>query len=173
MHDENPALHYLTAAWKGAAAGCLATIPMTLALLVLHRLLPEWPRPTLPPKKVAMGLASRVGLKKHLDKPEQSTMAWVTHFAFGTGAGAVYGPLGRNLPIPRVASGTAFGLLVWAVSYLGWLPAMDLPGAAPDESAHRNLMMIAAHLVWGSALGAAVQLLDLPASGQGRMDEAA
>jgi hypothetical protein len=33
-----------------------------------------------------------------------------------------------------------------------------VPGAATDESPRRNLMMIAAHLVWGSTLGAVVHL---------------
>ena len=98
-----------------------------------------------------MGLASRIGLKKHLDRQEQSTLAWVTHFAFGTGAGAVYGPAARVLPLPPVAGGIGFGLLVWATSYLGWLPALRLTTLPDKQTAAQVSGGILQHLAYGVA----------------------
>jgi putative membrane protein len=143
---------------KGAVAGCVATGPMTLFMLGVHRVLSNWPRPALPPKKIALSLAQRVGLKKHLDRDQRQGFAWISHFLFGTSMGALYGPLSRRVPGSPLLTGPVYGLMVWATSYLGWLPALDVPGAATDESPRRNLMMIAAHLVWGSTLGAVVHL---------------
>jgi len=152
--------NYVTPAWKGAFAGCIATAPMTAVMLAMHRYLHAPPRPTVPPKKIAMGLASRVGLKRKMDEPERRGFAWVSHFGFGTAMGTVYGPLAKQVPLPFAVKGPAFGLVVWAVSYLGWLPALDLPGAATEQSTRRNVMMIVAHLVWGSVLGAVLSALD-------------
>jgi len=57
-----------------------------------------------------------------------------------------------------VAKGVGFGLLVWAGSYLGLLPAVGLHRPATRESARRNGMMIASHVVWGAVLGAMVEM---------------
>lgn len=150
---------YVGPGLKGAIAGSIATAPMTVTMLAMHRYLVNWPRPSVPPKKIALGLAHRVGLKKHMDRPQQKTFAWVSHVAYGASMGSVYGSLVRRIPLPSSVKGIGFGLIVWAVSYLGWLPALELPGSAPDESWRRNAMMIAAHVVWGGTLGLIDKLL--------------
>jgi uncharacterized membrane protein YagU involved in acid resistance len=144
----------VTPAWKGAVAGCVATLPMTATMFFLQRRLPPRQRTALPPKKITMGVLRRLGLKQHMSGPEEQRTAWAAHFAYGTGMGAVYAPLARKAPLPSPLKGMMYGLIVWAAGYLGWLPAMDLPGSAPDESMQRNAMMIAAHLVWGGVTGA-------------------
>lgn len=53
-----------------------------------------------------------------------------------------------------VLAGTAYGLAIWAGSYLGWFPALKILPSATRDSLGRNTLMIAAHFVWGSALGA-------------------
>jgi putative membrane protein len=55
--------------------------------------------------------------------------------------------------------GIGFGLLVWAGSYLGLLPALGLLSPATQHAPQRNLLMIAAHLVWGAVLGAVTDRL--------------
>jgi hypothetical protein len=50
--------------------------------------------------------------------------------------------------------------MVWAASYLGLLPALRLLPPATNHPRHRTALMIAAHLVWGSALGAILQAMD-------------
>ncbi|MDB5294329.1 MAG: hypothetical protein JWO31_312, partial [Phycisphaerales bacterium] len=75
------------------------------------------------------------------------------HFAFGAAAGAAYAATAGRLPGPPAVKGSAFGVGVWAASYLGWLPAVGLLPPATEESARRNLIMIGAHVVWGAAAG--------------------
>lgn len=53
--------------------------------------------------------------------------------------------------------GVVYGLGVWAVSYLGWLPALRLMPKATHDRSERNAIMIAAHLVWGYALSRLIQ----------------
>jgi uncharacterized membrane protein YagU involved in acid resistance len=108
-----------------------------------------------------MGVLHRLGIKQHMSKPEEQRTAWIAHFGYGAGMGATYGALFfmRKIPAPAIVKGLVYGLAVWAASYLGWLPAIDLPGAATDESPQRNGMMIAAHLVWGGTLGLVLRAL--------------
>jgi hypothetical protein len=58
------------------------------------------------------------------------------------------------VPGPRVVSGIGWGLFVWAGSYLGLLPALDLHEPATQHPAERNILMIVAHIIWGATLGA-------------------
>jgi hypothetical protein len=55
-----------------------------------------------------------------------------------------------------VLAGVGFGLAVWAVSYLGWLPAAGILSPATEHPARRNALMIGAHVVWGATTGLAV-----------------
>lgn len=107
-----------------------------------------------------MDLAGKFGVRRRMDEKQRTVTALTAHFAYGTGAGAVYGPVSRLVPLPPVVKGAVYGLLVWAASYMGWLPVMDMPEAATDETAKRNAMMIVAHLVFGSVLGVLADLLD-------------
>jgi putative membrane protein len=100
-----------------------------------------------------MDLLSRVNLKQHMNRKQRKRATWVAHVAYGTGLGAAYGTVSRAIPLPPVVKGVIFGLLVWAGSYLGWLPAFDVSGSAPDQPMRRNLLMIGAHAVWGAVAG--------------------
>jgi hypothetical protein len=57
-------------------------------------------------------------------------------------------------------TGVALGLGVWTASYLGVLPALGILRPATEHPARRTALMIAAHVVWGSALGSTLQALD-------------
>jgi uncharacterized membrane protein YagU involved in acid resistance len=54
-----------------------------------------------------------------------------------------------------VVTGVAYGLLVWTVSYLGWIPPAGLMPPATRQPRARRDMMIVAHVVWSAALGLA------------------
>ena len=138
----------------GALAGLAATVPMTATMLGMKNVLPPHRRYPLPPKQVTVELAEGFGPVKDLHEPWRTLLAGATHFGFGGAAGAVYGALGAAAPGPPVARGVLFGLLVWSASYLGWLPAAGILKPATDQPASRNILMIAAHVVWGAALGA-------------------
>ena len=142
------------ALFDGAVAGLVATAPMTMVMLLLHRLLPAWEQYPLEPRRITTRLARRVGLDEMVDDESAATAATAAaHFGYGAAAGALFPPLAGWLPVPTVAAGLAYGLAVWAGSYLGLIPALGLLSPATEHPRRRNLLMIIAHLVWGGALG--------------------
>jgi uncharacterized membrane protein YagU involved in acid resistance len=126
---------------------------MTAAMLGMQQLLPKREQYPLPPRRIVDRLAGRFGARRALDRGQLNALTAVAHFAYGTGAGAIYGPIGLALPLPRVVSGIAYGLVVWTASYLGLLPALGILRPATQHPAGRNALMIAAHVVWGATLG--------------------
>ncbi len=140
----------------------VATIPMTAFMLLMQQTLPWWQHYDLPPEKLTDELAERVGVKKYMNKPQKVALALVAHFAYGAAMGVLYTLLmqrGNIKTFSFVVKGNIFGLAVWGASYFGLLPAMNMPATAPKETPHRNLLMIGAHLVWGTVLGFIVHAL--------------
>ena len=137
----------------GALAGLAATVPMTLAMEAMHRRLPHHERYALPPRKITMRAAGAARAGHRLDESERLGLTLAAHFGYGTAAGALYGPLANRVKGPAAVKGMGYGLLVWAGSYLGLLPALGLLSPATDHPPRRNALMIAAHLVWGATLG--------------------
>ena len=144
----------------GALAGLAATGPMTLAMKLMHEQLPPEEQYPLPPRQVMEGLAEKAGVNEHLDEEERKTATWVSHFAFGAAAGALYGAVsGERIDEHPLLAGVGFGFAVWAGSYLGWLPAAGIISPATEHPARRNALMIAAHAVWGATTGVALERL--------------
>jgi uncharacterized membrane protein YagU involved in acid resistance len=143
----------LTRAAAGAAAGFAATGPMTLVMAGAREALPADEQHSLPPRIVTERAAQQAGVAHKMDEPEKKAATTAAHFGFGAAAGAVYGVVAPGLPFDPVGNGVAFGLGVWASSYVGWLPAAGLHPPAHRESAGRNAMNVAAHVVWGAVLG--------------------
>ena len=144
----------------GALAGLAATAPMTLAMKLMHEQLPREEQYPLPPRQVAEGLAEKAGVNQHLDEESREAATWVSHFAYGTACGALYGALsGGRVDERPVLAGVGFGLAVWAGSYLGWLPAAGVISPATEHPARRNALMIAAHAVWGATTGVVLERL--------------
>jgi uncharacterized membrane protein YagU involved in acid resistance len=142
----------------GTIGGVVATGPMTSAMILLHRRLPARERYSLPPREITMKLARKSGIAPQLDSDARSAATMVSHFGYGAAAGSIY----TILLEPRehaLTKGLFFGLLVWGASYLGWLPAAGILRPATEHPARRNLLMIAAHLIWGATLSAFVALL--------------
>ena len=144
---------------RGAFAGFLATVPMTLCMLIVRRGLPRHEQHRLPPAQITAHLTRTTGLRKLLDRQGEGVLGWVLHFGFGTVAGAVFGGLSPRVPLPAWLQGLAFGVVVWAGSYFGWLPAFDIHGHGGQQAPRRNALMLAAHLVWGVTLGALLDAL--------------
>lgn len=134
-----------------ACAGCAATVPMTFWMLAAWRLLPPGERYALPPEQITGQAAQAVGLSGVArDKATRQLASLAGHFAYGAAAGALYAPL-RALPGPALVKGLGFGTLVWAGSYFRLLPALGLLSSARHHPAHRNALMLVAHLIWGGA----------------------
>ncbi len=53
---------------SGTIAGFGATLPMTMAMVAMHRRLPEHQKYPLPPRRITMNAAKKAGAKKHLDE---------------------------------------------------------------------------------------------------------
>jgi len=138
---------------QGAVAGFVATIPMTLFMLLMHRFLPNWQKYALPPEAITDELSERVDLDEHMDKPQLLAATLVSHFGYGAVMGMLYSVTVPRLPLPSVLKGILFGLGVWVASYLGLLPALNISQSGDKEPWRRVLLMIAAHIIWGTSMG--------------------
>lgn len=127
----------------GALAGITATTAMTCFMRLAFDRLPPEHRYPLPPKELT-DIMEPTGEKSHGNNDDLTVVA---HFAYGSLAGALY-PLASKTR----AGGCLYGILVWCISYLGWIPAMRLLRPATQHPRERNLLMIGAHLIWGAAL---------------------
>ena len=141
----------------GAIGGFVATVPMTTVMGVLHRQLPWWQRFRLPPREITTNLLAKTGVRHRVPRETESVAVAAGHFAYGAAAGAIYGAL----PWTRrdLTSGVLYGLAVWAGSYGGWLPAAGLAAPLGRRTKEHIVLMVLAHVMWGSVLGASVRRL--------------
>ena len=137
-----------------ALAGFIGTIPMTIFMLLMHRLLPNWQKYALPPEAITHELSERIDLDKYMNKQQLLAATLVSHFGYGTVMGMLYGMMMYRLSLSTMVKGILWGLAVWAVSYLGLLPALGISQSAEKEPWKRIALMIGAHVIWGASLGA-------------------
>jgi hypothetical protein len=154
---------------RGCAAGLIATAPMTWTMRAAERLVPvhgkHWGG-KLPPRQITERILHVAGLRDGLDENERTAAAIAAHYAFGTAAGGLLGLVAtRQGAVPRPLCGAAIGMLVWAASYMGILPAANIRRTAAQEPVGRNIQMIAAHLVWGGVAGVLLDGLDRDSRG--------
>lgn len=137
--------------FRGVVAGTLATGVMSALMLVGKRLglVGE-----MPPEKVTAKLLNEAGI--HRSAKEQDAIATALHFGFGAGAGAAFALMAPRPLAVRVPAGMAYGAAIWGVSYMGWVPAVGIMPAADRDRRDRQAVMLAAHLVFGAALGVLV-----------------
>src|SRR5688572_7335554 len=111
----------------GALAGLVATVPMTMAMTRIHRRLPREQRYALPPRIITDRVTRRSSLIANALPSDGARRALTAHFAFGALTGAVYGLLTEtSASTPRLKSGVLYGLGIWTISDLGWVPAANL-----------------------------------------------
>lgn len=133
-------------------AGFAATIPMTAGMVALHQLLPADQQHPLPPQQITENAAEAAGVPLQSESSQEGT-ALAAHFSYGAAAGAGYASFAGKTGLEPAVEGALYGLAVWGGSYLGLMPATGLYKSATEEPAARNLLMIAAHVIWGAALG--------------------
>ena len=142
--------HVVLRLLRGAAAGAVATAPMSAVMLGAGKLglMGEQPPEAITKEAIAEATGT---------EPQGATsdaLASLAHVGFGLASGAVYAALPKPDALPAPVSGMAFALAVWTASYAGWVPKF---GALPHAEYDRNdrvAVMIGAHLVFGAALGA-------------------
>ncbi len=149
----------------GLLAGVVATGPMTIAMILGHRRLPMSERYPLPPREITMKLARETGVSRYMNSDTRSAVTLLSHFAYGGAAGAIYGAANEAVDARTLNKGIVAGLLLWVVSYLGWLPGVGVLKAAKDHPARRNALLIGAHLIWGTAMAGFASLLQEEANG--------
>jgi hypothetical protein len=126
----------------GALSGLQATLPMTAVLVAASRrgLLDE-----LPPLKIVHHLLPG------LDERTARELAAVAHAAYGAGAGAVLAALAPAAPLKRRAT-VGYALLVWLLSYQGWVPLAGVMPPVVRDRRGRVLSIALAHVVWGAVI---------------------
>jgi hypothetical protein len=134
---------------RGGFAGLVATVPMTLVMDAVNRRL-FGPAP-LPPREVAVRAAEQTGADKHLDRRGRSLLTLGSHLAMGAALGAGYALVGSRVALPRAVGGALYDASAYAANYLGILPALGLLSPFTRSSPARHAMLLASHLVWGTA----------------------
>lgn len=133
----------------GVIAGLVGTIAMTPPILIARRLRLF---ATPPPAQITANLSRRTAVLPEPDAPVFPLVWAGAHLAYGAGAGIVFAVSRRWLPRRVVAAGLLFGGGVWAISYLGYVPALRLYPEPADDARPRQVVMIAAHGIFGVAL---------------------
>ena len=140
----------------GAVVGAAATVPMIGLMLLAQKsgLMGE-----LPPRRITDEALEAVDAD-----PSETTrtgLTALTHLGFGAAAGVPFAVAHRWLPtrIPRERLGVVYAMGIWASAYLGWVPALGIMPSAERDRPDRPASMIAAHVVYGAALGAGMRLL--------------
>ena len=137
---------------KGAAAGGVATLPMSGVMLAAGR---AGLMGRQPPEAITDAALDAAGVEPPSEAVEKSAAA-ASHLAFGVAMGAAFALIEHRFRPRRapVVDGILFGLAVWAVSYKGWVPALGIMPPPEEDRPGRPQSMIAAHVVYGAALGA-------------------
>lgn len=153
MISSNPSLTYpVRDLLRGAIAGSVATVPMTISMLIGWRLLPGRERYPLPPREITQDLAKRLGIGDRLTDGQLTAATMLSHFGYGAFFGSTYALMEKRVPLRSGAKGVLAGLMLWVASYLGWLPALGILKPATRHPWRRNVLMILAHIVWGLTL---------------------
>lgn len=146
-----------TALARGAAGGVAGTVVFTAFMWGAQRLglLGEMPPTTLTRRTVE----ALTGVRP--PRPALRVLTTIGHFAYGAGTGALFGFAVRSLAArgssrahTATLAGAGFGALVYAVSYMGWVPAVGLMPPPHRDRPARPLVTFLGHLLFGGVLGA-------------------
>jgi putative membrane protein len=129
---------------KGAAAGFIATAPMSASMLIGWTLLPRREKYPLPPRLITEEITEQIGIEDQLTEDQLVGLTIFSHFAYGALFGSIYALSEGRIPIHASLKGAFTGLVIWAGSYLGWLPTGILRPATRHPW-RRNLLMSLAH----------------------------
>ncbi len=140
---------WVKAAKNGALAGTAASTPMGAFMKGANALglLGEEP-----PRKITRSMLRAVGLSQ-VGSAGEKVATVAAHYLFGASVGAVYGVMREGKVMPRgPLAGALFGTAVWAVSYMGWVPALTAMPSPANDRPFRPTIMLSAHWLFGAAL---------------------
>jgi hypothetical protein len=130
----------------GAAGGVGATVVMT-GFMRLLRPRGAWAQS---PQVIQSTAAERAGMRGAA-RAAARTVAWLPgHLGMGAVLGTAYGLVPHR---PGIRTSVPYALATWAVSYAGVMPALRLYPTPGKDIRSRGLTTLAAHVVFGAALG--------------------
>ena len=137
---------------RGALAGTAATVAMSAVMLAGKRLTGRFRQP---PEAIVRRVGDLVGAEPH--SRAAGLLASAAHLGFGASVGAALPLLPLRGPAP--VRGLALSLAVYALSYQAWVPALGALPRADEDRRDRQGTLLLAHVVYGLALGAALDRL--------------
>jgi hypothetical protein len=136
----------------GAAAGLAATLALQVVRTSTQKLIPEAVPPIRKdPGEFMVEQAEELLPEETRDEiPDTAEAAAAKSLAMGYGMtfGALYGAL-RDGDSNSVVDGLALGLGVWAIGYLGWLPATELMPPIADQTSEQVATAVLQHALFG------------------------
>lgn len=143
-------------ALAGAVAGIIGTAAMTVPIFLAREI--GVIRQT-PPKEIARNAANQTGTRQHMTHQEFSVGWLLAHLGYGAGSGLVFALARRVLPLSSPILGAVYGSILWAVSYLGVMPALGLYPLQQGAARRVVAVMLPAHWIYGAVAGEALDLL--------------
>ena len=135
---------------RGAGAGLLATLAMSAVMLAARWL---GISPQLPPERIVQEGTEAVDAR--VEREQVDGAAAAAHLLFGAAAGTPMAVASRVAGAPTAALlALPWALTIWAGSYFGWIPALQILPPPPEDHPGRAWTMAVAHLVYGGALAA-------------------
>ena len=145
----------------GAVAGAISTVAMSAVMLGAKR---AGVTGELPPERITRRAIDTVSVEP-LDDHTEDAIAAVAHLSFGAVAGALFCLLTTRTVARRgstaiaALTGVLYATGIWLVSYQGWVPALGIMPPASGDRRGRVVTMLAAHWVYGAALGVLATML--------------
>ena len=146
----------------GAAAGVAGTLVLQGVVMGMVKVAPqlEPPESEEPASFMLWQVEKRLPKKLWMKiPPKAETAAGLgLSFAYGATFGALYAAL-RGHARSSIAEGAVLGTAVWAIGYLGWLPAADLIPPIWKQEPKQMVGPIVEHLVYGVLTVAAYEFI--------------
>jgi hypothetical protein len=142
--------------WKRLAGGAAAGLAGTVVIETLLQANRRWAPQAAPPLEQEPG-AYLIGeaeeklpssVRHKIPQGLEASAGQMLGLAYGVFFGALYpllAPRGRN----TAAKGATLGSLVWALGYLGWLPALKLMKPVWRQRAPQALVPLLEHVAYG------------------------
>src|ERR687897_1892580 len=134
---------------RGALAGLAATVPMTVVIGAGRA---AGLMGTPPPVEITENVAEQAGEDPDRQSPEFQAASLAAHAGYGAACGVIFAAIRPVLPRSDLVAGLLFGGAVWGISYISLMPSLSLYPPAHEDSNQRQVVMIAAHAVFGTAL---------------------
>lgn len=152
----------------GAIGGMIGTAAIFSALAANKKLAPETEAPMKEdPGQFMVETAEDAALTKREQKEvpriAETIAANALHFGYGASGGALYALL-RPKSANLLLEGAALGTAIWAIGYLGWLPAVGLLPPPTEQKPIQVFTPVWQHALYGVVTIAAYEQLRKVAS---------